>query len=89
MAILLAGEGNVGSVTRSLNRLALEEGLEVVDASMDALTTYILFGGGYFENSLQAAYNPMPWALHGEVGEKVRMVAATFDGFNNYREFIE
>ena len=73
LAILLAREGNVGAVPRALNQEALDGGLDIVDASVEALTTFILFGGNYFDSSLEAAYDPMPWALRGEVGKKVRM----------------
>ncbi|MCH8349727.1 MAG: hypothetical protein IIB29_05685 [Chloroflexi bacterium] len=73
LAILLAREGNVGSVPRALNQEALDGGLELVDASVEALTTFMIFGGNYFDSSLEAAYDPMPWAIRGEVGKKVRM----------------
>jgi len=73
LAILLARGGNVGSVPRALNQEALDGGLDIVDSSVEGLTTFILFGGAYFDKSLEAAYDPMPWALRGEVGKKVRM----------------
>ena len=69
----MAREGNIGAVPRALNQEALDGGLDIVDASVEALTTFILFGGAYYDKSVEAAYDPMPWALRGEVGKKVRM----------------
>jgi len=73
LAILLAREAHVGSLTRALNQEALDGGLEIADASVEAVTTFMIFGGSYFAKAVEAAYDPMPWALRGEVGRKVRM----------------
>jgi len=68
----MAREGNI-AVPRALNQEALDGGLDIVDASVEELTTFILFGGAYYDKSVEAAYDPMPWTLQGEVGKKVRM----------------
>ena len=73
LAILLAREGHIGAVPRALNQEALDGGLDIVDASVEAVTTFMIFGGAYYDKSVEAAYDPMPWALKGEVGKKVRM----------------
>ncbi|MFQ6029678.1 MAG: ABC transporter substrate-binding protein [Dehalococcoidia bacterium] len=74
LAILLAREGHLGAVPRALNQEALDGGLEVLDASVEAITAFMLFGGAYFEKSLAAEYDPtVPWATPGEIGRKVRM----------------
>jgi len=73
LAVLMARAGNIGAVPRALNQEALDGGLDIVDASVEALTTFILFGRDYYDKSVEAVYDPMPWALRGEDGKKIRM----------------
>ena len=74
LAVLLAREGSVGAVPRALNQEALDGGLEIVDASVEAVTAFIIFGGAYYEKSLADSFDTtVPWVQPGETGRKVRM----------------
>ena len=74
LAIMLAREGHVTEIPKSLHQEALDGGLAVADSSGQAYTMFLLFGGAYYEKSIRDNFDPtVPWVQPGEIGKKVRM----------------
>jgi len=74
MAIVLSGEGQIAQVERMQLRALVGDGLEVIFSSMPAWSTFMLFGGLYFDSSLAESYDSqVPWAQPGSTGRQVRM----------------
>ena len=48
LAIMQAREGHIAAINRALLQDAIDDGLEVVDSSVTAQTTFAIFGGMYF-----------------------------------------
>ena len=74
LAIMLAREGHIAAINRSLLQEAVDDGLEVIDSSVTANTAFVLFGGMYHDSSIRDSLDPTrPWTLPGEAGKMVRM----------------
>lgn len=48
LAIMQAREGHIAAINRALLQDAIDDGLEVLDSSVTAQTTFAIFGGMYF-----------------------------------------
>ena len=73
LAMLLADEVDIGVLPFDLQSTALGQGLEVVQSTAPTIVVYAEFGGNYLPTS--EYYDdtiPVPWALPGEAGRKVR-----------------
>jgi peptide/nickel transport system substrate-binding protein len=74
LAIMLAREGHIGAINRSLLQEALDGGLEIANSSVTGVIADMAFGGLYYASSLTDKFDPnVPWAVPGENGKKVRM----------------
>jgi ABC-type transport system substrate-binding protein len=74
LAIMLAREGHIAEINRSLLQEALDDGLEVMDSQVPGVGAWMSFGGLYYDSTLADKYDPdIPWAAPGETGKKVRM----------------
>ena len=71
LALLLTEAAHIGQVESRHHELAINRGLEVVQATVPSTPVYAMFGGNYLHDSPD--YDPtIPWAAPGEVGLKVR-----------------
>ena len=74
LAIMLAREGHIAEINRSLLQEALDDGLEVMNSQVPGVGAWMSFGGLYYDSSLADKYDPdIPWAAPGETGKMVRM----------------
>ena len=73
LAMLLADEVDLAVLPFDLQSTALDQGLEVVRSTAPTIVVYAEFGGNYLPTSdYYDPTIPIPWALPGELGRKVR-----------------
>ena len=76
LAIMLAREGHVAAINRSLLSEAINGGLEVFDSSVTANTTFAIFGGLYYTTGEKGVATNLPPETQAELREQYNIVAA-------------
>ena len=72
LAQLLAGEGHIAELPKSLLPEARAKGMNIIPSEVPTLETYMIFGGLYPNDWVEYDAD-VPWAAPGEAGRKVRI----------------
>ena len=76
LAIMQAREGHIGAINRALLQSAIDDGLEVADSSVTALTAFALFGGLYFATGDKGVPTDVSPEKQEEIRASYNIVAA-------------
>ncbi len=76
LAIMQAREGHIGAINRALLQSAIDDGLEVADSSVTALTAFALFGGLYFATGDKGVPTDVSAEKQEEIRASYNIVAA-------------
>ncbi len=76
LAIMLAGEGHIAAINRTLLQDAIDGGLEVYDSSVTANTTFALFGGLFYATGAKGIPTDVSVEKQAQLREDYNIVAA-------------
>ena len=76
LAIMQAREGHIGAINRALLQSAIDDGLEVADSSVTALTAFALFGGLYYATGDKGVPTDVSAEKQEEIRASYNIVAA-------------
>ena len=76
LAAMLARQGNIGALDRSMLQLAIDGGLDVVDSSVRSVTAFALFGGMYFSTGEKGVPTNLPADEQADIRASYNIVAA-------------
>ena len=76
LAIMLAREGHIAAINRSLLKDAINGGLEVFDSSVTANTTFALFGGLFYSTGAKGVPTDLSLEKQAEIRDQYDIVAA-------------